>query len=325
MNDETKIKKALEWVRRRRKQRFDFRVKQQVAEHGDYQKRQRRTMQTQNRLLSRGLQKVGIDSTTLDRLHEKDNKAAATFRARQMVKVGRHAVRLAQQRRKRSRRTHAFLKRHFGNRGGNPSVSIPMKIATDIDATPIWVGNGALSDVDFTQMEWNNSVRTTLSAGSSSDSGFVSVMLSYDFVWMADRTGIAEAIAWYVLDGTYSLWAEGKCTGERQARVVVEASVEATQPTPAEGTGTFTETTSIVDETVIAECTSRSHSSIIDDDDFRTVNKTGIPIVADHPVILSARLSIGCTASEDARAVLDAATDSVFGLCIPTAVLVVEY
>jgi hypothetical protein len=325
MSDQTKIKKALEQVRKERSRQFDFRTKQQIAEFTDYQNRQQRTAKTQERLLRKGLDKAGIDLEVLDRLHERDNRVAETFRKRQMTEVQRYALQVAKQRRKISRQMHAFLKKHFGKRIGNPSVTIALKIASDIDVTFSTAGNGSLSDVDFTKAEWDNSARTTMAAGSSSDWGIVGLTISYDFVWVADRTGIAEAVAWFLLDGTYSLWAEGKCTGERGATVSVTGSVEASQPTPGAGTGRFSEESSIVDETVLAECTSRSRSGVIDDESLRVVNQTGIPIAADLPVIVSARLQIYCSASEDARVVVDSATDSLFGLMVPSVVLVVEY
>lgn len=325
MNNKTKIRKTLERVRKERSRRFDFRTKQRLAEFSDYQKRQKQTTKTQDRLLHTALGKAGIDPQLLGRLHEKDNQAAESFRKRQFIRVQRYALQVAKQRRKSSKQMHAFLRKHFGTKMENPSLTVPIKTATDIDVTFSTVGNGSLSDVERSREVMDNSVRIILTAGSDSDWGIAGVIISYDFVWVADRSGIAEAVAWFLLDGTYSLWAEGKCIGDRAASVSVEASVAASQPISGSETGVFLQASQILDQSVRAECTSRSRSGTIDDDAFRLVSRTSIPIVADLPVILSASLQIYCTADEDARVEVDATTDSLFGLNVPSAFLVLDY
>ncbi len=322
---ESKIKKTLEALQRQRKKLCDFRAKLEINEFQDYQRRRRRSSRTIDRFWDRALQQAGLDTKVLEKLHQTDDDDAERFRQRQLESIERHAARLAKRRETSRRKMHEFLKKNFSKHVGNPTLLAPIKTATSINGVVTAAGNGSVNLGQANKGVWNNKVQATLSAGSGSGWGIANLTLFYDFVWQSTVSGIAEAGAWFLLDGTYSLSAKGKCLGTRESGILETVSVEIGQPVPASGTPQYSETVTILDREVSAGCSSRSGSGVLDEDDFRILSKPGIPIVAGLPTIVTASVSYHCYSEEDAHVGVDAESQSSFGLNIPTVYLAVAH
>lgn len=319
------VNSLLKQVRRERKKRFNFDAKNRTAEFRDYQTRESRASTTLEKLLQKALDAGGVNPQLLTRLHEKDDVAAEKFQKTQEQKVLRHAKQLATKRKKSAKEMQSFLKKHFGKWRGNPVAIETAKIATDISGMSVTPGNGTIDEVDETKAPWNNTIKTVISGGSKSSYGEVALGIDYDFVLQSPVTGIAVVDTWLMLNGTYSLSASGRCTGTRVAGVTMEASVLVSQPIATNSHGEIPEQIPILNQEITAGCTSRSRSGVIDQEDFRVISSSGIPIVANLPAIVSVQLTIYCYASKHARAVIDAGNQPNFGLNVASTSLIVEY
>src|SRR5262245_53421933 len=169
-------------------QRLATELRYKISAAKDESRRQRITERTQDRLYQRAAAQAGIDLAMINRLHDRDNKAARAQQARVTQEIAAAAPKQLEAYRRRVRRIRALRGRVEWEKG-NPRLLVCQNIAAGVTVQAVTSAGANLSDsrVNYGAAQNVNTARFRARADAEGGVSICAVDVRHDFVWASDR------------------------------------------------------------------------------------------------------------------------------------------